>query len=245
MANIDIDRFYYLDAFCLPDIRLYQDGTLFDERKNVQIFPQPISGHIELESRITRNRVRLSYEKLYGAYWIAPWMQDPKIDCRSLAPFGFSHYTVTSSGRVYSDITCNYLVGNFSFDGYLRALLKRDTGEFITIGVHRLVAMAYVPNPDNKPEVNHIDGNKLNNSAANLEWVWGWENVHHALCIGLRKSVLEDSTIHEICRRLERGDMVKHICKELHVPKHSVMGIKSGCHYRISQHYNIPRNRHF
>ena len=245
MSHYDDPNYVTLDYLGLPQIRMYKNGEMFDEVKNLPVYPQESTGHIELASPITGDRVRFSYERVRGVCCDAPWMQDPVVDYRWLTPFGFSNYCVTASGRVFSTITGTYLVGNFSFDGYLRALLKRDSGGYITIGIHRLVAMAYIPNPENKPEVNHIDGDKLNNCVENLEWVWGWENVKHALSSGLRKSVLDDNTIHEICRRLERGDMVKSICQELGVAKHSVLGIKSGCHYRISKNYNIPRNRHF
>ena len=51
--------------------------------------------------------------------------------------------------------------------------------------VHRIVAQLFVDNPDNKPEVNHKDGNKLNNHASNLEWVTRTENMQHAFSNGL------------------------------------------------------------
>ena len=57
--------------------------------------------------------------------------------------------------------------------------------------VHREVAKAFIPNPNNLPQVNHKDGNKDNNSVSNLEWVTNQQNCHHAIENGLWKSVFE------------------------------------------------------
>lgn len=57
--------------------------------------------------------------------------------------------------------------------------------------LHRQVASLFIPNPDGKPQVNHIDGCKDNNSATNLEWCTNKENAHHAISNGLWDSVFE------------------------------------------------------
>ena len=62
--------------------------------------------------------------------------------------------------------------------GYLRARLSKD-GKSINHSIHRLVANAFVDNPQNLPEVNHIDENKENNNVNNLEWVTSKENGNH------------------------------------------------------------------
>lgn len=79
-------------------------------------------------------------------------------------------------GKTLSKCTNNkgYQTVHLSYDGYSRR-----------IPVHRLVAEAFIPNPDGKPQVNHIDGNKRNNHVENLEWCTGTENIRHAVHTGL------------------------------------------------------------
>lgn len=72
--------------------------------------------------------------------------------------------------------------------------------------IHRLVAMAFIPNPSGYKEVNHIDGNKLNNTVVNLEWISRKNNVLHAINTGLRPPNVP-------CIRKRRDDSA--LCKEV------------------------------
>lgn len=69
--------------------------------------------------------------------------------------------------------------------GYMNVSLYKDKHNK-QYKVHRLVAMSFIPNPDNKPQVNHIDGNKENNNVNNLEWCTCKENIKHSCDNGLR-----------------------------------------------------------
>jgi len=93
-------------------------------------------------------------------------------------------YTISNRGRLKYD---NKIVKPYETDkGYHRYILRNLPFKKFR-AAHRLVAIAHVPNPDNLPQVNHIDGNKQNNNDWNLEWTTSKDNVKHSFDTGLRK----------------------------------------------------------
>jgi hypothetical protein len=100
---------------------------------------------------------------------------------------GAPGYTVTSDGQIWSTRRAGrWLKPYLHPNGYLTVHL-RVGGKTIGWKVHRAVALAWVANPDAKPFINHMDGDKQNNSAANLEWCTRSENLQHAWDTGLRR----------------------------------------------------------
>lgn len=99
------------------------------------------------------------------------------------------YYEVSNLGNVRSLKRKGYKNGNLrqgeKTTGYLIVVLYKD-GKGTTKSVHRLVAKAFIPNPKNKPQVNHIDSNRKNNKVENLEWVTRAENAQHAYDSGSR-----------------------------------------------------------
>lgn len=76
----------------------------------------------------------------------------------------------------------------YNMSGYVTGKISKS-GIAVSKGMHRWVAETFIPNPDNKPEVNHKDGNKLNNNDWNLEWVTRGENMRHAVTNGLHVAI--------------------------------------------------------
>lgn len=92
----------------------------------------------------------------------------------------YDRYTLYENGDIENIKTGKLLKNNADYDGYaLITLYNGFKGK--THKVHRLVAENFILNPDNKPEVNHIDGNKQNNNVSNLEWVTRIENARHSV----------------------------------------------------------------
>lgn len=98
--------------------------------------------------------------------------------------------------------------------GYLSVSFDVDDGTRKSLKVHRLVAAAFIPNPNNKPQINHIDSNKTNNEVSNLEWVDGFENMRHSVMSGTKwtKPVrcVNDGMIHKSMRSAARYYGIGH-----------------------------------
>jgi len=101
-------------------------------------------------------------------------------------------YSITKNGEVYSTpkdgkkpkFLKPEILDHNQHTSYKRVTLCKD-GKTKRFMVHRLVAKAFIPNPEDKPQVNHIDNNGLNNVVENLEWTTGSENMQH--CIKQRR----------------------------------------------------------
>lgn len=101
---------------------------------------------------------------------------------------GFENYQVFSTGKIYSLKSGKYLKPSIDKGGYHKVDLWKGKKRY-TRRIVRLVAETFIPNPNNKPQVNHKDGIKSNNEVSNLEWVTRSENMIHAVDTGLLSNI--------------------------------------------------------
>lgn len=148
-----------------------------------------------------------------------------------------------SNGRTLKEMIMKTNKNGDEKKGYYERVYLSKDGIKKQMRVHRLVAQSFIPNPDNKQQVNHIDGNKLNNNVNNLEWVTGSENLKHAIDIGLYKPnntrKLSDEQALDVLKRLNNKELIKEIAKLYNVTTMTIKNIKN----RIGCYSKIPQNK--
>lgn len=157
------------------------------------------------------------------------------------------YYEISNHGRVRSldrlrksvkgmaKVNGKIISGNHGENHYYQVVLFRE-GKSKTALVHRLVAEAFIPNPENKPQVNHKDGDKHNNNVNNLEWVTRSENQIHAYRTGLHPGTGEGNVNAKLTREQvaeirrtyvkgRRGSGATILARKYGVKKHAILSI--------------------
>jgi len=147
-------------------------------------------------------------------------------------------YKVSNYGEVFSEKRTNKggLMSTNSLNAYPAVVLyKKNVSR--PFAVHRLVAQAFIPNPNNKSAVNHIDGNKQNNWVKNLEWVTPKENGEHASINGLMarptgekngSAKITEADVRRIRSLRAQGLSQKEIAEQYPISRQTVQAIISG-----------------
>lgn len=143
---------------------------------------------------------------------------------------GYPGYEISNLGRVmsYKGKTPRIMKGQFSNSGYQRLLLNKGRKPPIRKhhSIHRLVAQAFISNPESKPEVNHKNGVKANNKVENLEWCTSSENRLHADQTGLSFIKLTSKEVREI--RASKKIPNRILAKRYKVSFRHISKIKNG-----------------
>lgn len=144
---------------------------------------------------------------------------------------GFERYTININGVIYDTKRNKEVCQWIDTVGYYQCNLKDSNGKKYYKRVHRLVANTFIANPNNLPQVNHKDGNKLNNNINNLEWCTNSDNTQHGYDNKLYKY---KSRCHAINVYTKKGEYlrtyksIRSMCEDLHINRKTVTMILKG-----------------
>lgn len=146
----------------------------------------------------------------------------------------FENFKVSNTGKLRNTMTNKEYKTYINHRGYSQVCVSLGSrNDKKVFKIHRCVAETFIPNTDNKPQINHIDGNKLNNYVSNLEWVTSQENMRHAFDTGLAYSKKgEDNS----CAKLT-SEQVRYI-RESYIPGDKEFGCRS-----LANKFNVSHSR--
>lgn len=175
-----------------------------------------------------------------------------KFQCENCASFNRQEKFVDICGGKYKVSDCGRVLSRFYQEDEkakrLARFLKPKIDNYgyyyynlyqqkkpITIKIHRLVAIHFLPNPQNLPSINHKDGNKLNNFCENLEWCTHQENIKHAVDMGLLNNRGEKSVLSKLknndafyIRSIDKSQInIKQLCEQFKVSQNTIRRVLS------------------
>lgn len=154
--------------------------------------------------------------------------------------YGFNNYLCNEKGEIYSLLSAKIMKTHGDKDGYQQLRMTVEKGKAVTVKAHRLIAQTFIPNPENKPFVNHKNGNKEDNTVSNLEWCTAKENNIHVRQTGLlndyginnSRAVCNEETLKEIRRLISKGKGNTEIEKMTSISNKVISNIRRGRNYK-------------
>lgn len=155
-------------------------------------------------------------------------------------------YEASETGEIRNKTTKHIRKQRMNKYGYCQINISRNdgTGKSNTMLVHKLIAETFIPNPDQLPEVNHIDGDKSNNHVSNLEWCTKSDNQKHAHKLGLSHvyhgedhpcAKLTNEEVKQVKQMYMEGVSQQKIADFFHVSNTTVRRVLNGERYARSQ----------
>lgn len=224
-------------------LKLNRDKTVVNLKTN-HVYDQAMANDV-LVIWHENHSVSIPIMRYWRKYFANEIEKVPDEDKRSLSFIGCPNYIITRDGRVWN----NYFYSWQKFfvsksTGYVEGNLTNGHGCTHTYKLHRLLMMAFKPHPRMSVlEVDHLNGNKLDNDLINLEWVTTEENGRRAREMGLHRRTLTDDQIHAFCKEWvtgkykTAGKCARALGLTVTACEHI---INHGSHTRIASLYGIP-----
>ena len=183
-------------------------------------------------TNVSANRGRLINQSCAKLQLFSSYQNEVKKHMENKIIDGYERYTINRNGDIFDTKRNKYLATWVDTVGYKQCYLRDQSGKRHSKRIHRLIAKAFIENPNNLPQVNHKDGNKLHNSIDNLEWVTNSDNTQHGYDNNLYKfkSRCHAINVYEKPNHkfFKRYKSIRSMCEELHINRKTVTMILKG-----------------